>query len=80
MHLAVAINLCHANVADLVMTIMDTETAVPVECAWEAKANGHVEVHYRLLDHLLTASFLLSFNSFLFHQCSSFGNILLSFV
>lgn len=71
MHQVVVINLCHANVADLVMTIMDMETAVHVECALEAKVNGRVEVHslpyyYNIL--------------FLFHQCSSFRKEPFSFV
>lgn len=71
MHLAVVINLCHANGADLVMTIMDMERVVHVECVWEAKVSGRVEVHSLLFYY----NFL-----FLFHQFSSFGKELFSFV
>jgi hypothetical protein len=45
--LAVVISLSHANVAALAMTIMDMETAVHVECAWEVKVKEHVVVHNR---------------------------------
>jgi hypothetical protein len=64
MRLAVVINLCHANGVDLVMIIMDMETAVHVECAWEAKVNGRVEVHNRHTWTFLHGSYF--FSSFIY--------------